>query len=74
MNREGIEIPSYDYKCESCGYEFEKFQQITSNSLRKCPNCNKLKLKRLIGKGSGVIFKGDGFYCNDYKNKRKDKK
>ena len=70
---EDIKIPSYQYKCENCNYEFEKFQQITNNSLRKCPNCKKLKLKRLIGKGSGIIFKGSGFYCNDYKKKKEKK-
>jgi putative FmdB family regulatory protein len=63
-------MPTYDYICENCGYTFDKFQTITSKSLRKCPNCNKKSLKRLIGPGSGLIFRGPGFYCNDYRDKK----
>ena len=61
-------MPTYDYRCEKCEYEFEKFQSITADSLRKCPKCGKNSLKRLIGTGAGVIFKGPGFYETDYKN------
>lgn len=61
-------MPTYDYICESCGYEFEQFQPITANPLRKCPECGRIKLKRLIGAGSGVIFKGSGFYQTDYRS------
>lgn len=61
-------MPTYDYMCENCGYEFEQFQSITAKSLRKCPNCGKVSLKRLIGTGSGVIFKGSGFYQTDYRS------
>ncbi len=61
-------MPTYEYKCENCGYEFEKFQGITSPSLRKCPCCKKPNLKRLIGSGAGVIFKGNGFYQTDYRS------
>jgi predicted nucleic acid-binding Zn ribbon protein len=49
-------------------------QSITSSAKRKCPECKEMKLKRLIGSGSGVIFKGDGFYCNDYKDSKKSVK
>lgn len=63
-------MPTYEYKCASCGYALEKFQSITANLLRKCPKCKKRKLKRLIGSGSGIIFKGSGFYCNDYRSKK----
>ena len=59
-------MPTYEYECESCGYRFEKFQSITAKPLKKCPKCGK-KLKRLIGEGSGIIFKGSGFYATDYK-------
>jgi len=61
-------MPTYDYICESCGYEFERFQSITARPIRKCPNCDKFSLKRLIGAGSGVIFKGSGFYQTDYRS------
>lgn len=61
-------MPTYDYICENCGYEFERFQSITARPIRKCPKCDKLSLKRLIGAGSGVIFKGPGFYQTDYRS------
>lgn len=62
-------MPTYEYICENCGYEFEKFQPITARPLRKCPNCGKSNLKRLVGTGSGIIFKGSGFYQTDYRTK-----
>lgn len=61
-------MPTYDYVCEACDHAFEEFQSITAKSLRKCPECGKNKLKRLIGTGSGVIFKGSGFYETDYRS------
>jgi putative FmdB family regulatory protein len=61
-------MPTYDYICKSCGYEFEQFQSIAARALRKCPKCGKGSLKRLIGAGSGVIFKGTGFYQTDYRS------
>ncbi|MGA2914554.1 MAG: zinc ribbon domain-containing protein [Sedimentisphaerales bacterium] len=61
-------MPTYEYRCAGCGYEFEKFQSMTASALRKCPQCGKLALKRLIGAGAGVIFKGSGFYETDYRN------
>lgn len=61
-------MPTYDYMCESCEYEFEQFQSITAKPLRKCPKCGKRELKRLIGTGAGVIFKGSGFYQTDYRS------
>lgn len=61
-------MPTYEYICESCGCEFEKFQNITANPLRTCPKCGKNKLKRLIGTGAGIIFKGSGFYQTDYRS------
>ena len=73
-------MPTYDYACESCGHEFEQFQAITARLLRKCPVCGKYKLRRLIGTGGGVIFKGSGFYQTDYRSEsyrkaaEKDKK
>lgn len=61
-------MPTYEYRCEACGHEFEEFQSITAAPLRKCPSCKKTKLRRLIGMGAGVIFKGSGFYQTDYRS------
>jgi putative FmdB family regulatory protein len=61
-------MPTYEYSCENCGHRFEKLQNITAKALRKCPKCEKNSLKRLIGTGAGVIFKGSGFYATDYRS------
>ncbi len=61
-------MPTYEYLCQACGHEFELFQSMSASVKRKCPDCGKLKLKRLIGIGSGVIFKGSGFYQTDYRS------
>jgi putative FmdB family regulatory protein len=61
-------VPTYDYLCENCGHEFEKFQSIKARNLRKCPECGKNSLKRLLGTGAGIIFKGSGFYQTDYRS------
>lgn len=61
-------MPTYDYKCKVCGHTFEKFQSIKAPATRKCPECGKLKVKRLIGTGAGIIFKGSGFYQTDYRS------
>lgn len=61
-------MPTYEYRCDACGHEFEEFQSIMAGALRKCPRCGKSKLKRLIGTGAGVIFKGSGFYETDYRS------
>lgn len=61
-------MPTYDYACEACGHQFEEFQNISDGALKKCPECGKLKLKRLIGAGAGFIFKGSGFYITDYRS------
>ncbi|MBU0467790.1 MAG: zinc ribbon domain-containing protein [Candidatus Omnitrophica bacterium] len=60
-------MPTYQYECEACGYEFEKLQSMLDQKLKKCPECGKNELQRLIGAGSGIIFKGNGFYETDYK-------
>lgn len=59
-------MPTYDYQCLNCGDDFEAFQQMSDAPLKVCPKC-KGKVKRLIGTGSGLIFKGSGFYATDYK-------
>jgi putative FmdB family regulatory protein len=61
-------MPTYDYKCDACGHKFEQLQSINAGPLKKCPECGKLKLKRLLGTGVGVIFKGSGFYETDYRS------
>ncbi|MCC5828310.1 MAG: hypothetical protein JJU36_02575 [Phycisphaeraceae bacterium] len=61
-------MPTYDYQCDACGHELELFQNITAKPIRKCPACGKLKLRRLIGIGAGVLFKGSGFYETDYRS------
>ena len=61
-------MPTYEYACEACKHEFEEFQSITAAPLMKCPKCGKPRLKRLIGTGGGVIFKGSGFYQTDYRS------
>ena len=59
-------MPTYGYKCEKCGYEFEEFQNITAPAIEKCSQCDG-EVKRVIGKGMQVIFKGSGFYATDNK-------
>jgi putative FmdB family regulatory protein len=61
-------MPTYEYTCENCGFHLEKMQSITAKALRKCPKCGKPALKRLIGTGAGIIFKGSGFYATDYRS------
>ncbi len=61
-------MPTYEYKCIECGNVFEVFQSMSAELIKKCPKCNG-DVKRLIGAGSGPIFKGSGFYQTDYKNK-----
>lgn len=62
-------MPTYEYYCTSCGFEFEEFQSIASEPIQICPQCNG-QVKRKISGGSGLIFKGSGFYITDYKNKK----
>ena len=61
-------MPTYDYECDACGHEFELFQSIKESVKRKCPECSKLKLRRLFGTGAAVVFKGSGFYETDYRS------
>jgi len=63
-------MPTYEYECRQCGHRLEAFQYFSEKPLRKCPACGKSSLKRLIGTGAAVIFKGSGFYETDYKRNR----
>jgi putative FmdB family regulatory protein len=61
-------MPTYEYKCSHCNHLIEIFQSITASPKKKCPECGKLKLQRLLGTGAGLIFKGSGFYETDYRS------
>ncbi|MDH5185578.1 MAG: zinc ribbon domain-containing protein [candidate division WOR-3 bacterium] len=61
-------MPTYEYQCNECGHHFELFQPITDSPVKSCPVCQG-KVRRLISGGSGLIFKGSGFYITDYKKK-----
>jgi putative FmdB family regulatory protein len=61
-------MPTYDYVCEDCGHEFEQFQMMSAKPLRDCPECGERSLRRLIGAGAGLLFKGSGFYETDYRS------
>jgi putative FmdB family regulatory protein len=61
-------MPTYDYVCEACDHAFELFQSIKDEPKKKCPECGKQKLRRLIGPGAAIVFKGSGFYKTDYRS------
>ena len=61
-------MPTYEYQCAKCKKRHEAFQSITAKPLVKCPKCGG-RLKRLLGSGSGFLFKGTGFYITDYRSK-----
>ena len=67
-------MPTYQYECDACNHTFETFQSMLDKKLKTCPQCGKDALHRLIGSGSGIIFKGSGFYETDYKKKEAPKK
>jgi putative FmdB family regulatory protein len=60
-------MPSYDYVCQDCGHQFERFQKMSDPPERRCPKCGG-RVKRKIGPGAGIIFKGSGFYATDYRS------
>lgn len=62
-------MPFYEYQCSNCGHTLEELQKMSDEPLKKCPECGKNSLQRLIGTGGGLIFKGSGFYLTDYKKK-----
>lgn len=59
-------MPTYDYICQSCKYEFEEMQKISASPLQFCPQCANNTLKRKVGGGIGLNFIGSGYYCTDY--------
>ncbi|MCX6088982.1 MAG: hypothetical protein NTX88_01130 [Candidatus Atribacteria bacterium] len=60
-------MPIYEYQCTECGKTFEEFQSFSDKPVAQCPFC-KGRVKKLISKGVGLVFKGSGFYCTDYKS------
>lgn len=66
-------MPTYDYQCDACDHKFEQYQGINDEKLKKCPECGKLKLRRLIGTGAAIVFKGSGFYQTDYRSESYNK-
>ncbi|MGA1824688.1 MAG: FmdB family zinc ribbon protein [bacterium] len=61
-------MPTYDYQCDSCNYTFEIFQNMSDEKIKICPKCGE-NVRRVIHGGTGIIFKGSGFYVNDYAKK-----
>jgi putative FmdB family regulatory protein len=61
-------MPTYDYVCDACQHQFELFHSIKDEPKRKCPECGRQKLRRLIGPGAAIVFKGSGFYKTDYRS------
>ena len=62
-------MPTYEYECKECGKRCEFFQSISENPKRKCPHCGAPRgLRRRIGAGAGLIFRGSGFYITDYRS------
>ena len=61
-------MPTYEYQCNACGHRFDELQSFSDAPLKKCPQCKKNKLQRLIGTGAAILFKGSGFYETDYRS------
>ena len=61
-------MPTYDYICDACHHEFEAFESIKADSQTVCPACHEAKLRRKIGAGAAILFKGSGFYQTDYRS------
>ncbi len=61
-------MPTYEYLCDACEHQFDEFQSMAEEPLKKCPKCGKKKLRRLLGAGAGLIFRGSGFYITDYRS------
>ncbi len=59
-------MPTYEYECQKCHHRYELFQRITESPKKTCPSC-KGRVKRLLGMGGGLLFKGSGFYITDYR-------
>lgn len=60
-------MPTYEYECRKCGHTFERFQRISEEPVKRCPKCRSA-VRRVLGSGAGLIFKGSGFYITDYRS------
>lgn len=61
-------MPTYEYECAKCGHHFERFQQMSDQPVKTCPECKSRRVQRLLGGGAGLLFKGSGFYITDYRS------
>lgn len=61
-------MPTYEYRCGACGHRFERFQKMSDDPVRTCPDCGEDEAERLISPGGGLVFKGSGFYATDYRD------
>ena len=61
-------MPTYDYICDACGHEFEAYESIKADPQRTCPECAAESLRRKLGTGAAILFKGSGFYQTDYRS------
>jgi putative FmdB family regulatory protein len=66
-------MPTYMYVCKRCSHSFERFQKISDDPVKRCPQCG-AKVERVITGGGGILFKGEGFYCTDYRSEEYKKK
>lgn len=66
-------MPTYEYECSHCKHSFERFQSMTDAPVKRCPKCRHA-VKRLLGTGGGIIFKGNGFYETDYRSREYTRK
>jgi putative FmdB family regulatory protein len=60
-------MPVYTYRCENCGFQFDRFQKFTENALTRCPECGKKSLRKVYSP-VGIVFKGSGFYSTDHRS------
>lgn len=61
-------MPTYEYECEACGHDFERFQKMSDDPVEECPECEEPEVRRIISPGGGLVFKGPGFYATDYRD------
>src|SRR6478609_4823339 len=61
-------MPTYEYRCDACGHQFDELQSFKDDPLKTCPKCHQDALRRLFGTGAAILFKGSGFYETDYRS------